>query len=100
MTEAKIQANNEMFEVLQENMWTSQEEMKTWKDALVSWMDARIEGMKDCREVTEGCLRKMEARIETSQEWGEARSKTEGESRRIREAIAAHQEVPNEEATV
>jgi hypothetical protein len=29
MTEAKIQANNEMFEVLQENMWTSQEEMKT-----------------------------------------------------------------------
>jgi hypothetical protein len=78
--EAKIEANNEKFEVLQENMWTSQEGMKTRIGPIVSWMGAWLEGTKDCRRATEASLEKKEP---TPEEMAN---------------VAAHSEVPNEKA--
>jgi hypothetical protein len=61
--EGKIEANNEKFEVLQENMWTSQE-MKSRIGALISWMDSHREEMA----ILKASLGRMEVRMETGQE--------------------------------
>jgi hypothetical protein len=71
---AKMGANNEKFEVLEENMWTRQEGMKTQIDALVSRMDAWHEEMA-CREAMEAYVEKTEATKSAS------RAKLEGSFR-------------------
>jgi hypothetical protein len=75
--------------------------------AFVSQMVAWLEGTKNCREVMEAYLRKMEARIETGQGPREAEIKTVLEKVKATEletvpeeieVVVACQEVPNEEA--
>jgi hypothetical protein len=81
--------------------------METRVGAFVSQMITWLEGTKNCREVMEAYLGKIETRIETGQEPREAESKTVLEKVKATEletvpeeieVVVAHQEIPNEEA--
>jgi hypothetical protein len=94
----------------------NQEEMKaqvgylaSQMDMMEARMDSSLEEMKASLGPMEACLGKTEVRVETGQDPVEAKIKTGLEERKATsleanqaeiEAIAEHQEVPNEEAAM